>query len=522
MFSTNQGEEPRFQVASWSESQPMFAINVESLMSGESATFDANTPGYPVENIAELPEGEYYVQGMLHRYTTFNRADEHTVKLPMDQWEGQNWRISPGNLYTPVRKVHVDPSEDETLRLRLTERIPPFEPLENTKYIKHEKIRSDILSEFWGRDMHIGATLLLPEGWKEHPQARYPVAYYQGHFHREFYTPVGFRPEPAPDSLSGYDSTYAAYSHKFYEDWTGPDFPRMIIVTLKHPTPYFDDSYAVNSANNGPYGDALTKELLPYLEEKYRAIGEGWARTLYGGSTGGWESLAWQIFYPEMFNGTWSSCPDPVDFRHYGLVDIYEDENAFYPNREWENEPSRPFMREVDGEVLMTVNQASQMERVLGTKGRSGQQLDIWQATYGPVGKEGYPKPIWNKKTGEIDHEVAEYMQENYDLRYILERDWDELGPKLKGKLHIYVGNADNFYLEEGVRHMEKFLESTTEPYYDGVVEYGDRYNHCWSGAEGVPNRISRLTYNQRFLPKMADHITRTAPPDADTTSWKY
>ncbi len=159
---------------------------------------------------------------------------------------------------------------------------------------------------------------------------------------------------------------------------------------------------------------------------------------------------------------------------------------------------------------------------VLGTKSRSGDQFDIWEAVYSPMGDDGYPERLWDKYTGEIDHEVAEYWKENYDLRYILERDWATLGPKLEGKLHIYVGDMDNYYLNNAVYLMEDFLEATTEPYYGGVVDYGDRAEHCWNGDHDHGNHISRLRYNTFYVPKILERIEASAPPGADLTSWRY
>jgi hypothetical protein len=261
----------------------------------------------------------------------------------------------------------------------------------------------------------------------------------------------------------------------------------------------------------------MTQELIPMVEEEFGGIGEGWARTLYGGSTGGWESLAWQVKYPDLFNGAWVNCPDPIDFRYYQLVNLYEDANAFYPNSSWRKDPIRPFMHDPDGQVLMSVEQASKMELVLGTKGRSGQQLDVWQAVYAPVGEDGYPMDVWDKQTGEINQDAVEHMRDNYDLSYIVRRDWETLGPKLEGKLRIAVGDEDNYYLEEAVMLLEDFLEETTSPYYGGSFDYGYRHPHCYSGQpENQSVRITRLTYNQRILPQMADHIARTAPPGAD------
>lgn len=546
MLSTSADKEPRFQVASWSGGQPMFGIDVEGLRPGDAAVVDGNVLGHPVERLADLPAGDYYVQAMLNVYTTFHRSDGHVIKAHLDQGEGQHWNVSPGNLYSPVQHLHIDPAAHDTIRLALTRKVPPFVQPRDTKYLRHVRIRSKLLSDFWGRDIEIGAIVLLPDGWDTHPHARYPVAYWQGHFHPDFFTPVEFR-EQAPGRDAGafsrydtsatwrddrcvidwvcdeeYTKTYAEYSWRFSRDWMAGRLPRMIIVTMQHPTPYFDDSYAVNSANNGPYGDALTTELMPYIERKFHAIGAGWARVLYGGSTGGWESLAWQVQYPTMFNGTWTNCPDPVDFRYYGLVNIYDDSNAFRPNGEWEKEGIRPWMHRPDGQVLTSVQQASRMEAVLGSRGRSGEQFDAWQAAWGPTDFDGYPRALWDKRTGRIDHQVAAYMRERFDLRYRLARDWKTLGPDLQGKIHLAVGEEDSFNLEEGVRLMERLLESTKDPYYGGSVEYGPRAPHCYSGAPGQPVRISRLTINQRVLPRMAQRITRTAPPGADVRSWKY
>jgi len=297
--------------------------------------------------------------------------------------------------------------------------------------------------------------------------------------------------------------------------------PRVIIATLQHANPYYDDSYAVNSANLGPYGDAITYDLIPEIEARFRAIGAPWARTLYGGSTGGWEALADQILYPDEYNGCWAFCPDPVDFAAFTIVNIYEHANAYYAGDLWKRTP-RPGMRNYLGEVLTTLEQANHRELALGTRNRSGQQWDIWEAVFGPVGADGYPRRLWNKLTGEIDPKVAAYWRERYDLRHILERDWSVLGPKLAGKLHIYVGDMDTYYLNNAVYRMESFLEGTTDPHYGGEIRYGDRFEHCWTGDPDAPNEIARLTLNQRFVPRMVSHILRTAPEGADVTSWRY
>ena len=244
---------------------------------------------------------------------------------------------------------------------------------------------------------------------------------------------------------------------------SGPKFPRVLIVKIQHANPFYDDSYAVNSANVGPYGDAIENELIPAIEKQFRGIGQGWARFVYGGSTGGWESLAVQIFYPDHYNGAFAACPDPIDFHAFTNIDLYNDKNAFYQEGAHKRE-EQPAMRDYLGHTFITTREINSYELALGDHGRSGEQFDIWEAVYGPAGDDGYPKPVFDKVTGEIDHKVAEYWREHYDLEAILERNWTTLGPKLAGKIHIYVGYDDTYFLNNAVYKMEDFLKSTKEP----------------------------------------------------------
>ncbi|MEQ9438225.1 MAG: alpha/beta hydrolase-fold protein [Cyclobacteriaceae bacterium] len=528
LISDNNEAEPRFQIEDGPNTQLVFGMDVNGLKPGKEAFLSDTLFGYPIRSMEDIPAGEYYVQALLHKYETFNLANGHTVKLPMDQGEGQQWNRSPGNLYSTPQKVTFDPSDDETFHITLDQEIPPIEEPEDTEYIKHITMQSDLLTEFWGRPMYLGANILLPEGFEDNPEARYPICIFHGHFP---YTFGGFR-EEAPDpnlepdyserfKMEGYNRIQQQEAHDFYQTWTGPDFPRMIIVEIQHQNPYYDDSYAVNSANLGPYGDAITHELIPYIEEQFQGIGEGWARFLYGGSTGGWEALAAQVMYPDEYNGCFAACPDPIDFRAYTVVDIYQDTNAYYLPSRFKKTP-RPGHRDYLGHVSATLEDMNHRELALGTHSRSGQQWDIWQAVYSPTGDDGYPKPIWDKLTGTIDPGVAEYWQENYDLRYILERDWNKLGPDLQGKIHIYCGDMDNYYLNNAVMLMEEFLVNTQNPHYDGEVAYGDGAEHCWNGDPEQPNAISRLRYNTMYVPKILERIKEGAPSGADLTSWRY
>lgn len=494
MISSNDKPEPRLQAGSWFGTVPFFGLDVESHEPGEVAIIDENTLGYPLESLSEIPAGDYFVQGLVNIYTQFHRSDGHIIWAHMDQWEGQQFNKSPGNLISEVKSVHLDPSSGYTVDLSLDKVIPPIEVPVDTKWVKHIKIQSDLLTEFWGHPIYLGAIILLPQGYDKHSDVFYPVHYIQGHF--SLNPPNRFRENSS-----------------LFEVWTAEDFPRMISVTFQHPCPYFDDSYAINSENCGPYGDAIMTELIPHVEEHFRIIKKPYARVLSGGSTGGWESLALQILHPDFFGGCWSFFPDPIDFRYYCLTNIYEDKNAFTKEFGW-LKAVRPVMRDEHGQVLVTMRQMSQLEAVLGSKGRSGQQLDIWQAAYGPVGEDGYPQPLWDKLTGEIDPEVAQYLKEHYDLRYYLEKNWSSIGPKLVGKLHLLCGDMDNFYLNEAVYEMENFLESTKDPYYAGSFQYGrPRKVHGWTPYGMNTGKLERI---------MAEHITKNTPPEDDRGKWKY
>ena len=529
LLSIDSKAEPRFQVSETSlASQQVFGVDVENWKPGEEAVFTGDVLGYPAESLAQIPPGAYRVQALFHRYETFRRSDGHVVKLPMDRGEGQQWSKAPGNFYSTPVDLTFDPSVARTVRIELDKVIAPIPEAPATKYVRHEKILSERLSKFWGRPMYLGAHVLLPEGFDSHPNAHYPVVIFHGHFPE---TITGWREEPpdpnlAPDysdrfHLSGYNRIQEEQAYQFYKDWTSPGFPRFLLVEIQHANPYYDDSYAVNSQNLGPYGDALTYELLPYLEKKYRGLGAGWARFLYGGSTGGWEALGAQILYPDEYNGAWAACPDPIDFRAYTVVNVYEDENAYTWKGPWKEVP-KPGHRDYLGHISSTLEQMNRLELVLGTHSRSGGQWDIWEAVFSPVGTDGYPKRIWDKRTGMIDRSVAAFWKDHYDLVHILERDWERgLGKKLAGKIHIYVGEADNYYLNNAVYLAEKFLKGANPP-YEGEVDYGPRAEHCWNGDHTRPNAVSRLRYTQMFAPKIVERINRSAPPGSDLTSWRY
>lgn len=529
LISSSTEKEPRFQVNDSDATAAVFGVDVEGWTPDQPIPFAAQTSGYPMSSLSELPPGTYQVQALLHKYDTFNLSTGYTVKLPMDQGEGQHWNTSPKNIYSKPQTITIKNNASSPIAIELTEEIPPIEAVADSKYIKHIRIQSERLTAFWGRPMFLQANVLVPEGFDKSSATRYPLMVFHGHFPKTF---RGFRTTPptAKQNDSIYSERFGIYGYEYiqqqeayslYQQWTSTNFPRFIAIEIQHQNPYYDDSYAVNSANLGPYGDAITYELLPHIEGLFNGVGEGWGRFLYGGSTGGWEALAVQVFYPKEYNGCFAACPDPIDFRAYTSVNIYDDKNAYYSEGPF-RKTLRPGMRDGKGHIKASLKQMNQREAALGTNSRSGDQWDIWQAVYSPAGEDGYPKPIWDKKTGIIDREVANYWKENYDLRYIMERDWEKIGGDLEGKIHLYCGDMDNYYLNNAVVLTEAFLENTTTPYYNGEVDYGNNAEHCWNGDQDNPNYISRLRYNTMYLDKIRKRLKKTAPLSHNLKNWGF
>ncbi len=481
--------EPRLQIGRLGV--PFFGRDVERLTSQQVATIDASDLGSPVTSLREIPAGDYLVQAVISVYSEFHRADGHTVWMHDDQWEGQQFNTSPGNLVSEVRRVHLDAAAGYTVRLSTSRVLPPIQVPPDTKWVKHIRFQSPMLTRFWGRPIYLGATVLLPRDY-ETATISYPVHYIQGHF--SLNAPNGFE--------EGND---------FYREWTRDDFPRFIDVTFQHPTPYFDDSYAVNSVNVGPYGDAIMQELIPYVETHFRVIRAPWARILSGGSTGGWESLALQIYHPDFFGGTWSYCPDPVTFTDVEGVNVYQDVNAFYKQYEWRREPTIN-SRTLTDEVNLTSEQRNFYELTKGTHGRSADQLDIWEAVFGPLGADGFFQPMWDHRTGEMHHEVASYWREHSDLLHYLQENWTTVGPKLVGKLHIYVGDWDTYYLDRATRELQEWMKTTSNPHDEGFFMWGERKPHCWIGP---------VTQAERHR-EMAQYLLTTKPEGTTTPWWTY
>ena len=421
---------------------PVFARDVK-LAPGVTGVIDQTASAFPLDSLSRLPARDYFVQALFD-----SNIDLKSVN-------------APGNLYSAVQQIHLDPAQSATVKLQLTRRVPPEQLPPDTEFVKLVKIQSSLLSRFHGRPIYLRAGIILPRDWAAETSRKYPMRIHIGGY--------GSRFSGALRMMAG---------GEFKSTWLAEDAPRMILLHLDGDGP-FGDSYQVNSDNNGPYGDAITQELIPYVEQKFRGIGEPYARVLDGGSTGGWVSLALQVFYPDFFNGTWSYCPDGVDFRAFQLVNIYSDKNAYVNVHGFE----RPSARDLNGDVQFTIRHECQMENVMGlgdSWSMSGEQWGAWNATYGPRGKDGRPAPLWDPRTGEINRSVVEHWKK-YDLRMVLEQNWKTLGPKLKGKINIWVGEADNYFLNNAVHMLDEFL-SKADPPYGGKIAYGPGQGHCWMG----------------------------------------
>jgi hypothetical protein len=503
LLARNAQPEPRLILSP--QGPAILGADLEQLDAGQIAVIDSTATAYPAP-LSALPPGDYWAQAVINVYDRVQRADGHTLWLPMNDGTIEFFTNAAGNIYSEPVLVRI--TNGDTIRIVADRVIPAAPGPADTEWVKHVRIQSEKLTRFWGRPIYIHATVLLPHGYAANPQTRYPTVFAFGHSVPFSFNPdsTRFRSTGQINPVTGLDTGY-----DFYKEWISDDFPRVIAVTFQQSTPYFPDSYSVNSASNGPYGDAMVEEVIPFLERGFRMIGKPYARIVEGASTNGWQSLALQLRNPDFFGGAWILQPDPIDFTRYQLTDIYADENAFTMQR-GDLTVERPFRRTVEGQPVWTTRQLSMFEDVLGSRGRSGYQLEAWEAVYGPIGDDGYPKPLWNKQTGVIDRVVAEYMRDNgFDLRVFTERNWTSLGPKLAGKLHFFAGDMDDFYLNLAVYRFEEFLRTTTNPRSDATFTYGRPMKghswHAWTWAGMVRD--------------IAEHVRSRAPAGEPALWWR-
>jgi len=443
ILSVTNNPEPRLTLGRTGLHAPQaLARDVHAFGPGAVAVLDGTAYAFPTTNLSALPVGDYFAQAVF----------DSNLDL--------RWSEAPGNLYSKPQRIHFDARHPGGWQLELTEQIPPERPPADTEQIKFMRIQSRRLSKFHGRPMFLRAGIVLPRDYADEPSRRYPLWVRIGGLGTRFTTVL---------DLMGTNS-------EFRQTWLAADTPQFILLQLDGAGPY-GDPYYVNSANNGPYGDALVEELIPHVEAAFRAVGQPRARLLSGTSTGGWVSLALQVFYPDFFGGAWSFCPDPLDFRALQLVNIYEDENA-YVNRYGQERPSA---RDLNGDVRLTMRRELGFENLVGRGNSytlSGGQWGAWNAAFGPRGADGRPVPLWDAQSGKIDHAVATQWR-RYDLRLVLETNWRTLGPKLRGKLHIAAGEADGFFLNNAVHLLERSL-SKADPPFAGRIVYGPGKGHGW------------------------------------------
>lgn len=418
-LSQSEHGEPRRRM-NWFAPEPVFAIDVKDLQPGEPVVFspqdflDPAALAFP-EPLGRLEPGTYHAQILIDHDRTRRDFNE-----------------GPGNLFTRVMPVELDGMRGGTYDLVADQRVE--EPVyEDTDWIKFVRIRSEKLSRFHGREVFLHAAVLLPFGHEAEPERRYPVNYVVPGF--------SGRHDELLRSMSGGDPRGG--------DWKRGEIPFRGFEVMLDPDMPTGHSVFANSANNGPVGDALVEELIPALESRFRMIAEARARFVSGHSSGGWSSLWLQVTYPDFFGGCWSSAPDPVDFRAFQTMNIYEDANGHWTREGY----PRPVAR-TRTEPRLNFIQFNHLEYVLG----EGGQLDSFNAVFSPRGADGRPRPLMDKLGGTIDREVALHWL-RYDIRLKLQQDWPRLGPKLKGKLHVFGGAWDTFYLEPALHHLKAFLD---------------------------------------------------------------
>jgi len=389
---------------------------------------------------------------------TFDNIPEgqYRVQLLWDQDQSESSINAPGNIYSKELNIMLD--QPIEVKISLSEIIGQPEIVQHS-LVREINLKSDTLSKWWGKEVIVNASVLLPGRYSENRNEAYPICYY----------------------ISGYGGRYTRINNlisdkDFMDWWLSDEAPQIILVYLDGEGP-FGDSYQVDSENNGPYGYNLTHELIPYIESKFRGGNSPETRFTYGCSTGGWVSLALQLFYPDVFNGCFSYSPDPVDFRHLLLTNIYKDKNAFVNEYGYQ----QPVRRLSNGKPQISMKDWIQFENVISSSNsyiNSGFQFGAYSAVFGPRGKSGLPVPLFDPFTGKIDQEVAESWAK-YDLKLYCEKNWEELGPKIQGKIYIWMGDMDSYHLNFATRAFDQFLKSTENPKSDAIVEFSPMDLHC-------------------------------------------
>ena len=402
------------------ESFPCFAIDVKNVQPGQAVFFDDKAISYPAV-LSDLERNEYYVQAVWDR-----------------DLGGRAIAESPGNIYSKTIKVKLTKDLKKIFSIQCTEVIPQ-QDFKDTKFVKELKVESLLLSAFHQRSFSLGAAVILPKSYYEQPQRKYPVIF----------------------TVFGYGGDYHTRS--------GDTILRSSLDSLETITVYLDGncrlghSVYANSDNNGPWGDALVKEFIPELEKQYRCDG---ARLLRGHSSGGWTVLWLQTHYPTTFTACWSSSPDPVDFRDFQKINLYEGDNLYYAK-----DSSLRMVATIAGRFpWASMKQDCQMEYVV----YRGEQMHSFDAVFSAKGADGNPETICDPMTGEVNKKVFEHWK-NYDISLYLRTNWDKLQKDLYGKIRVSVGEQDNFYLNSAVHLLDTEMKKLNTGF---VFEYfpGDHF----------------------------------------------
>ncbi|MCK7469592.1 MAG: hypothetical protein MZU95_01380 [Desulfomicrobium escambiense] len=419
----------------------------------------------------------------------------------MDRGEGPAAGTrAPGNLYSAPQQARHRSRQGRRRPHRPRQGDPAHRRRPRTRNTsRHERIQSERLTKFWGRPMHLGAcTCCCPRASTSIP--RRAIRWSSTTATSRTRSTASAKTPPDPDlkpdyserfRLAGYNRIQQEYAYAVLQ---GMDRARTSrgssssrsstpIPTTTIPTPSIRPT-------SGPTATPSSSELIPYIEKKYRGLGQGWARFLYGGSTGGWEALA----RPGLLSRRVQRLLRRLS-RPDRLPRLHDRQHLRAPERLLRRRPVEedargPGLRNYLGEVSATLEEANHRELALGTHGRSGGQWDIWQAVFGPVGADGYPKPIWDKlHRRDRPRRSPTTGRRTTTSSTSCGATGRRSGPSSQGKIHIYVGDMDNYYLNNAVYLAEAFLEGTKDPYYGGEVDYGDRAEHCWNGDHDAAER---------------------------------
>jgi S-formylglutathione hydrolase FrmB len=393
------------------------AKEVVRLMPGESVDIDADDCVFP-RPLSQAAQGSYRAQAVLDIHHSYNYNSR-----------------APGDLLSTPTAVDLPFAASPTLTLSQVVPQPPDPLVQRPDVISALKaldVVSPSLTQFWGRDIHMRGWVLLPPSYGSHRDEHYPTVYFTHGF---------------GGTLQGIRARYAPM---LYDRMKNGKMPEMIWVLLDESSPTGTHEFA-DSVNNGPWGAALTGELIPKMESEYRMDARATGRFLQGHSSGGWATLWLQTHYPKIFGGTWSTSPDPSDFHFFSTIDLYAPGGNFY--RTSDGAPN-PILRD-QGKPRATMQQLAGLESVLG---EYGGQLSSFEWVFSPRGPDGRPAHLFDHVTGAIDPSVAAYWRTHYDIVEYLNANWKTISADLRGKIHLIVGTDDTFYLDGAAHSLESTL----------------------------------------------------------------